>query len=106
MNKTTTPTRANVVVLKQMLKLIPLGMINRIARETGVEDKSRSFSPASHLAPMLFAQLSRAMGLNDVSLFGSGVAFQQTGLIHLEWSNFGYFRLARAVLNGSLNGFP
>jgi hypothetical protein len=65
MNKTT-PTRANVVVLKQMLNLIPLGMINRIARETGVEEKSRSFTPTSHLAAMLFAQLSRAMGLNDV----------------------------------------
>lgn len=64
--KKTTPTRANVVVLKQMLNLIPLGMINRIARETGVEDKSRSFTPTSHLAAMLFAQLSRAMGLNDV----------------------------------------
>lgn len=60
------PTRANVVVLKQMLKLIPLGMINRIARETGVEDKSRTFTPASHLTAMLFAQLSRAIGLNDV----------------------------------------
>lgn len=65
MNKTT-PTRANVIVLKQMLNLIPRGMINRIARETGVEQKSRTFSPTSHLAAMLFAQLSRAMGLNDV----------------------------------------
>jgi hypothetical protein len=61
-----TPTRANVVCLKQMLNLIPRGMINRIARETGVEAKARSFSPVSHLAAMLFAQLSRAMGLNDV----------------------------------------
>ncbi|MFM7182571.1 MAG: IS4 family transposase [Verrucomicrobiales bacterium] len=61
-----TPTRANVVVLKQMLKLIPLGMINRIARETGAEDKSRTFTPVSHLTAMLFAQLSRAIGLNDV----------------------------------------
>jgi hypothetical protein len=65
MNKSK-PARANVVVLKQMLKLIALGMINRIARETGVEDKSRTFTPASHLAAMLFAQLSRAIGLNDV----------------------------------------
>ena len=65
MNKTT-PTRANVIVLKQMLNLIPRGMINRIARETGVDKKSRTFSPTSHLAAMLFAQLSRAMGLNDV----------------------------------------
>jgi hypothetical protein len=65
MNKTT-PTRANVIVLKQMLNLIPRGMINRIARQTGVDKKSRTFSPTSHLAAMLFAQLSRAMGLNDV----------------------------------------
>jgi len=66
MNNKTTPTRTNVVVLKQMLNLIPLGMINRVARETGVAGKFRSFSPVSHLAAMLFAQLSRAMGLNDV----------------------------------------
>ena len=36
MNKTT-PTLANVVVLKQILNLIPRGMINRHALETGVE---------------------------------------------------------------------
>jgi len=61
-----TPTRANVVVLKQILNLIPRGMINRHARETGVEDKARTFSVLSHLSAMLFAQLAHAMGLNDV----------------------------------------
>jgi hypothetical protein len=65
MNKTT-PTRANVIVLKQILNFIPLGMINRHARETGVDTKSRSFSVLSHLSAMLFAQLSHAIGLNDV----------------------------------------
>src|SRR6478735_2554957 len=65
MNKTT-PTRANVVVLKQILNLIPLGLINRHARETGNDSKARSFSVLSHLSAMLFAQLSHAMGLNDV----------------------------------------
>ena len=61
-----TPTRANVVVLKQMLNLIPRGLINRHARETGVEDKARTFTVVSHLSAMLFAQLSHAIGLNDV----------------------------------------
>lgn len=61
-----TPTRANVTVLKQILNLIPRGMINRHAIETGVEGKARSFSALSHLSAMLFAQLSHAMGLNDV----------------------------------------
>lgn len=62
----TTPTRANVVVLKQILNLIPRGMINRHARETGVDAQARTFSVLSHLSSMLFAQLSHAMGLNDV----------------------------------------
>jgi hypothetical protein len=61
-----TPTRANVTVLKQILNLIPRGIINRHAIETGVEGKARSFSTLSHLSAMLFAQLSHAMGLNDL----------------------------------------
>ena len=65
MNKTS-PARANVVVLKQILNLIPRGMINRHALETGVEAKARTFSVMSQLSAMLFAQLSHAMGLNDV----------------------------------------
>jgi hypothetical protein len=61
-----TPARANVVVLKQLLNLIPRGLINRHARETGVEAKARSFSVVSHLAAMLFAQLTHSIGLNDL----------------------------------------
>lgn len=64
--KNTAPTRANVVVLKQLLNLIPRGLINRHARETGVDAKARSFSVLSHLSAMLFAQLAHAIGLNDV----------------------------------------
>src|SRR6056297_521416 len=59
-------SRANVVVLKQVLNLIPRHLIGRHARETGVDAKARSFSVTSHLAAMLFAQLSHAIGLNDV----------------------------------------
>jgi|GEM_PF-6374438 len=62
----TTPSRANGVVLKQMLHVIPFGMINRRARETGIDSKARSFSVLSHLSAMLFGQLSHAMGLNDL----------------------------------------
>lgn len=65
MNKTT-PTRANVIVLKQILNHIPRHLISRHARETGVDAKARTFSVTSHLAAMLFAQLSHAIGLNDV----------------------------------------
>jgi hypothetical protein len=61
-----TPTRANVIVLKQILNLIPRHLIGRHARETGVDAKARTFSVTSHLAAMLFAQLSHAIGLNDL----------------------------------------
>jgi hypothetical protein len=43
MNKTT-PTRGNVVVLKQMLNLIARGMVNPHALETGVEAKARTYN--------------------------------------------------------------
>lgn len=65
MNKTT-PARANLIVLKQILNHIPRHLIARHSRETGVDAKARTFSVTSHLAAMLFAQLSHAMGLNDV----------------------------------------
>ena len=61
-----TPTRSNDVVLHQLLKLIPRGLVGRIARETGIDGKARSFSVLSHLTAMLFAQLTHAIGLNDV----------------------------------------
>jgi len=64
--KNTPPTRSNVIVLKQMLNLIPRGMINRHALETGVEAKVRTITVLSQLSAMLFAQLSHAIGLNDV----------------------------------------
>lgn len=61
-----TPARSNVVVLKQILNHIPMGMVSSIARKTGVDVKARTFSVMSHLAAMLFAQLSHAIGLNDL----------------------------------------
>jgi len=66
MKKTTAPARSNVIVLKQMLNHIPRRLVNRCARETGVDVQARKFSVLSHLTAMLFAQLSHAMGLNDI----------------------------------------
>lgn len=60
------PTRSNVTVLKQLLNHISRGTVNRLGRETGAESKARAFHVFSHLSAMLFAQLSHAIGLNDV----------------------------------------
>lgn len=37
-----------------------------LARETGVDAKARTFTPWSHVVSLMFAQLSHAIGLNDV----------------------------------------
>jgi len=57
-----------VIGLKQILNLIPRGIINQHALNTGGEAKARTFSVLSHLSAMLFAQLSHAFALNDGSI--------------------------------------
>jgi hypothetical protein len=40
--------------------------VPQIARDTGAEDKARSFSPWSHVVSLLYGQLSHSLGLNDL----------------------------------------
>jgi len=47
-----TPTRANVIVLKQILNLIPREMINRHARDTGLDTRLAA-TVLIHLSAML-----------------------------------------------------
>jgi hypothetical protein len=61
------PTRSKFSVLRQLCNLIPTHLVAQLARATGVEKKARSFSPWSHVVSLLFAQLTHAIGLNDVS---------------------------------------
>jgi DDE family transposase/uncharacterized protein DUF4372 len=60
------PSRSKFSVLRQLCNWIPQHLVPQLARETGVEEKARTFSPWSHVVAMLFAQLTRAIGLNDV----------------------------------------
>jgi hypothetical protein len=41
-------------------------LVPKLARETGVEDDARTYSPWSHVLTLLFAQLTDSLGLNDV----------------------------------------
>jgi hypothetical protein len=52
--------------LGQICKLIPVHVVPKLARETGVEQKSRVFTPWSHVVSLLYAQLAHALSLNDV----------------------------------------
>lgn len=61
-----TPTRSSFTVLRQLCNFIPPHLVSRLARITGVAAMSRTFTPWSHLVSLLFAQLTHAIGLNDV----------------------------------------
>jgi hypothetical protein len=60
------PSASKLTVLRQLCNLIPAHLVPKLARETGVDAMARSFSAWSHVVSMLFAQLTHAIGLNDV----------------------------------------
>lgn len=60
------PARSNFNILGQICNLIPTHLVSKIARDTGVEDQSRTFSPWSHVVSLTHAQVSHSIGLNDV----------------------------------------
>lgn len=53
-------------MFKQVCNLIPPHLVNKLAGEYGVEEKSRTFTPWSHVVALVYAQLTHAIGLNDV----------------------------------------
>jgi len=64
--KTFNPTRSKFTILRQVCNLIPQHLVCRIARTTGAEDKSRTFTPWSHVVSLAYAQLTHSIGLNDL----------------------------------------
>src|SRR5664279_4240195 len=60
------PTRSKFNILRQICNFIPPHTVAKIARETGAEDKSRSFTPWSHVVSQSYAQLTHSISLNDV----------------------------------------
>ena len=60
------PARSKLSILRQICNFIPEHLVSKIARTTGAEDKSRSFTPWSHVVSLGYAQLTHSIGLNDV----------------------------------------
>ncbi len=52
--------------MKQLCNLIPGHMVSNLAKEHGVEARSRTFTPWSHVVSLVYAHLTHAVGLNDV----------------------------------------
>jgi hypothetical protein len=67
MKKQPNPTASTFTVLRQLCNLIPPHLVPKLARETGVEEKARTYSPWSHIVTMVYAQLAHSIRLNDVS---------------------------------------
>jgi len=65
-NKTIKPTRSQFNILRQICHLIPQHEVSRIARQTGVDDQSRTIRPWDHVVHLLYAQLIHCIGLNDL----------------------------------------
>jgi hypothetical protein len=60
------PARSQFTILRQICNYIPPFLVPQIARATGAESKSRSFTPWSHVVSLLYGQLSHSLGLNDL----------------------------------------
>ena len=60
------PAKAKLPVFAQLCKLIPPHLVSKLAREHGIDKQARTFTPWSHVVSLLFAQLTHAIGLNDV----------------------------------------
>ena len=60
------PARSKFSILHQICNFIPQHLVSKIARTTGAEDKSRTFTPWSHVVSLGYAQLAHSIGLNDL----------------------------------------
>ncbi len=53
-------------MLGEICKIIPTHLVSKLARETGVDQKARTFSPWSHVLSLMYVQLFHSLSLNDV----------------------------------------
>jgi IS4 transposase len=60
------PSASKFTVLRQLCNYIPPHLVPRLARETGVEEKTRTFDEWSHIVSLCYAQVTHSIGLNDV----------------------------------------
>jgi hypothetical protein len=58
--------RHNLSTFRQLCNFIPVFLVPKLARETGVDKLCRRLSAWSHVVAMLYAQLTHSIGLNDL----------------------------------------
>ena len=57
--------RTNISTLRQIVELIPGHPVKKLSIKHGVDKKSRSFTPWSHIVSLIHSQLSHSLSLND-----------------------------------------
>ena len=60
------PTASKFTVLRQLCNYIPPHLVPKLARETAVEEQTRTFDEWSHIVSLCYAQVTHSIGLNDV----------------------------------------
>ena len=64
--ETDNPNQGQTQCFGPRCNFIPGHLVRKLAREHGVDAQARTFSAWSHVVAMLYAQLTHAIGLNDV----------------------------------------
>lgn len=59
------PTGSKFTILHQLCNNIPAHLVPQLARDTGVDEQARTFSPWSHVVSLCYGQLVHSIGLND-----------------------------------------
>ena len=57
--------RTNISTLRQIVELIPGHLVKKLSIKYGIDKKSRSFTPWSHIVSLIHSQLSHSLSLND-----------------------------------------
>src|SRR5437867_12556905 len=60
------PAASKLTVVRQLCNYIPNHLVPKLARETGVDEKVRSYDEWSHIVTLCYAQVTHSIGLNDV----------------------------------------
>jgi Transposase DDE domain/Domain of unknown function (DUF4372) len=60
------PAVSTLNILRQICNYIPNHLVPKLARETGNDEKARTFDEWSHIVTLCYAQLTHSIGLNDV----------------------------------------
>ena len=53
--------RTNISTLRQIVELIPGHLVNKLSKVHGVKEKSRKFTPWSHVLSLMFSQLAHSL---------------------------------------------